>query len=112
MYAIKLTFMSGPDDGLVFWVKSNQGRGHAVVNGWEFSIGRREECDIRILYDTQVSREHAALYIGTEGLRLNDLKSRNGCYIGERRIEEPTPLQTNELFRVGHTWMRVEEYQR
>ena len=63
MYAIRITMMSGPDDGLEIWLKDNEQKGHAIKDGWEFIIGRHKESDLNIPFDTQISRKHAFLRI-------------------------------------------------
>ena len=112
MYAIKIMFMSGPDDGMESWLKSNQNKGRAIVEGWEFIAGRGEECDLKIPFDTQVSRRHAILRLTNEILEIEDLRSRNGTFVKKRRINQPAVIQPGELFRMGHTWLRMQEIQR
>ncbi len=111
MYAIKIMYMSGPDDGLEVWLRSNQSQGYAVVEGWAFSIGRRETCDLVIAFDTQVSREHATLTLLPDQLLLEDNQSRNGTFIEDQRLTSPQPLHLHQLFRIGRTWLRVQETQ-
>lgn len=62
-------------------------------------IGRDPEADVRILHG-QVSREHARIERVGNHFVLRDLHSRNGTWIGLRRIEEYT-LQTGDMFRIG-----------
>lgn len=109
MYAVRLTFMSGPDDGREIWLKSNQGLGQAIRDGWEFIVGRHKSCDLGLPFDTQASRTHAALRIQSTGLLLADLDSRNGVYWADQRVSGSVPLHVGDLFRVGYTWLRVEE---
>jgi pSer/pThr/pTyr-binding forkhead associated (FHA) protein len=112
MYALKISIMSGPEDGKTLWLKSNQQKGRALQNGWAFVLGRREDCDLSFPFDVQVSREHAFLHVLENELLLVDANSRNGTYLGGLRLVQPTPLQTLQLFRVGHTWLRVDEVRR
>ncbi|MFP4321882.1 MAG: FHA domain-containing protein [Anaerolineales bacterium] len=111
MYAVKIIFMSGPDDGTEVWLRSNQSQGYAVVDGWAFVIGRRETCDLSIPFDTQVSREHARLLILQNEMRLQDNGSRNGTFIENMLVHDEAPVQLGQLFRIGRTWLRVEESQ-
>lgn len=97
---IRIMIMSGCDDGREIIL---EGKG-------DFSIGRRETCDVCIPFDTSVSRLHAHLRHQVDGLWLVDEQSRNGTFIGRRRVKEPEPLQVGELFRIGNTWMRIQEY--
>ncbi len=97
---IRIMVMSGFDDGREITL---EGEG-------DFTIGRRETCDICIPFDTSVSRLHARLQYRMDEIWLVDEESRNGTFIGRRRVKEPEPLQTKELFRVGNTWLRIQEY--
>ena len=107
MYAIELMVMSGANDGLVITLKDNQGKGHAIEDGWEFLIGRQDGCDVMIPYDTQVSREHATLQLKPNGLWLVDLNSRNGTYCGDYKVREPVEVGLDAMIRVGYTWLRI-----
>jgi len=112
MYAIKITFMSGPDDGRSVWLKSNENRGHAISNGWAFVMGRGDHCDLIIPYDTQVSREHAHLQILEKELLIMDCGSRNGTLVQQRLISTAQAIDLHELVRVGRTWLKIEEITR
>lgn len=109
MYAVKIMFMSGPDDGSEIWLKSNQSHGQAEGDGCTFILGRRQGCDLPIPFDTQVSREHAYLFVRGNQIMLSDAGSRNGTFIGAQRLTEPTALNLGVLFRIGYTWLRLEE---
>jgi pSer/pThr/pTyr-binding forkhead associated (FHA) protein len=112
MYAVKVMFMSGPDDGLEVWLKSNQGKGHAVVDGWAFVIGRQEDCDLPIPFDTLVSRRHAVLRVMSDTIELEDNHSRNGTFANNQLIPKSISLTVGSLFRVGQTWIRIQEVKR
>ena len=108
--AFVIMIMSGPDDGQKIYLSREYGDGNlAEDNSWVLSFGRREECDVSIPFDTQVSRRHAVLRV-TDDRRffLDDMGSLNGTYVGKARIEEPTEVERGELFRLGRTWMRVQ----
>jgi pSer/pThr/pTyr-binding forkhead associated (FHA) protein len=78
-------------------------------DSWVLSFGRREECDVSIPFDTQVSRRHALLRIWPDGkLWLEDLGSLNGTFVEKTRIEAPTVVERGQLFRLGRTWMRIQ----
>lgn len=111
MYSLNLTIMSGHNDGLAVELRSNRGMGHAVVDGWQFSIGRRDTCDLQVAFDTQVSRQHAHLSIIGDGVWLEDTNSRNGVYINHYKILEPSPLTIGDMFRIGLTWFQLEDFQ-
>ncbi|WP_162910066.1 FHA domain-containing protein [Aggregatilinea lenta] len=102
--------MSGPDDGRTITLNPERGDGFVAADGtWTIVLGRREECDIGIPFDTQVSRQHALLRLTTDQqIWLADASSRNGTYVGKTRIEEPTLVTPGELFRLGRTWLRIQ----
>jgi pSer/pThr/pTyr-binding forkhead associated (FHA) protein len=107
---LTLTIMSGPDDGRRVRFRRSDGDGKLGANdSWVLTVGRREDCDLPLLFDSQVSREHARL-VWTAGNRwvLEDSGSRNGTFVGKRRVESATLLDTGTMFRIGRTWLRIE----
>lgn len=107
---LAIMFMSGPDDGRVLYFSPEQGHGHAHTDGsWSLSVGRRQDCDVSIPFDTLLSRQHALLRRTPDGrLWLIDAGSMNGTFVDETRIEKPTPIMNGQLFRLGRTWLRVQ----
>jgi pSer/pThr/pTyr-binding forkhead associated (FHA) protein len=67
------------------------------------TIGR-DGCDIN-LADPEVSRRHAAIRADDAGAApaIEDLGSRNGTWVNDRRIDAPTPLRDGDLVRLGNT---------
>lgn len=51
--------------------------------------------------DASVSRRHAKITLAGDGATLEDLGSKNGTFAGEKRIDEPTPLQDGDTLRLG-----------
>lgn len=103
---ISITFMNGPQDGRTIQWDTPTGQAEKLL-----TIGRRDGCDIPLDYDTQVSRLHArVVYVPlSASFYLEDAGSRNGTYIGGDRLIDRTPLVPGVLFRVGRTWMRLDE---
>jgi hypothetical protein len=56
--------------------------------------------------DSEVSRWHCAVEVQDHEVRLRDLDSRNGVYIGNERVKSAV-LQHASEFRVGSTVFRV-----
>ncbi len=54
-------------------------------------IGRDAECDI-VIPDRQVSRQHARITKGTNGIILEDLGSKNGTFLNNQVLSEPIKL--------------------
>ncbi len=64
-------------------------------------IGRGADADLR-LPDTGVSRAHAELRVGGDGVRVVDLDSTNGTLVNGRRVRE-AELQDGDRIDIGAT---------
>ncbi len=65
------------------------------------ALGRAIANDI-VLVDDRVSRRHATIHTQGEGeYWLVDLGSRNGTYLNERRVSQPTRLRAGDRIQVG-----------
>lgn len=106
---LSVEIMSGPDDGRRVQFRLADGDGNAGPNGtWVFTLGRRDDCDLCLPFDTQISRLHARLVNRPgQGWFLEDSGSRNGTFVGKQRIEGPVALTDQTLFRIGRTWLRL-----
>jgi two-component system response regulator HydG len=69
-------------------------------------VGQSAACDLR-LSDPHVSRRHAALDATPRGLRLTDLRSTNGTFVGDVAVVE-VYLRGGEQIRLGDTHLRVD----
>jgi DNA-binding NtrC family response regulator len=69
-------------------------------------IGQSPACDVQ-LSDRSVSRRHAALESDPDGLRLVDLGSRNGTWVGRLRVRD-TYVNDGEVVRFGDASVRLE----
>ncbi len=85
----------------------------AAANGWligttaevplmpgENIIGREGD-GIILVKSSTVSRRHARIVIGAEGVLVEDLGSKNGTYVNDRRVSESTPLGDGDQIRIG-----------
>lgn len=115
-HQIILKFMSGSDDGDLRRLLAHRGDGTINQERWIIEIGRQDDCDVMIT-DDYISRHHARLYHTNAGWWLEDSDSRNGTFITplddffreERLVKlKPVPLEVGQLFRIGHTWLRLE----
>jgi phage tail-like protein len=91
---LEITYASGQ----TFMVELTKGR---------MTLGRASDVDIPI-NDGQVSRRHALLLCGPEGVRLVDAGSANGTHLGNVRLpaQQPVPLPDGATLRVGTTRIR------
>ncbi|NMD54209.1 MULTISPECIES: ATP-binding cassette domain-containing protein [Tsukamurella] len=78
------------------------------VGTGQMSIGRTPDNDIAI-GDMLVSRRHARLLTGPQGLVIEDLGSANGTQVNGRRIAGPTALRDGDLVTVGNSDLIVEQ---
>lgn len=117
---VTITFMSGPLDGRTMRFEQPEIGDELVIN-----IGRREGCDVHLPFDNQVSRLHARLgcvvapITATESVSepfilsfwLEDMHSRNGTYVEREKqpLQARLSLRPGSLFRIGRTWMRLDE---
>ena len=69
-------------------------------------IGRAAPCDIK-LGGGLVSRRHARVRPTDDGLVVEDLGSRNGVVVNERKIASPTVLAHGDVIAVGVETLQV-----
>jgi len=58
---------------------------------------------------TSVSRRHARITINERAATVEDLGSKNGTYVNDRRVDAPTPIESSDHVRLGSlvfTFMR------
>lgn len=105
--SIHIMIMSGPHDGKELHLRRPIIQADGML--CQLVIGRLDTCDLVLPFDSSASREHAAIRIYQDGqCVLVDKESRNGTFIGRRRIQEPEPLKAGQLFRAGKTWLRIQ----
>lgn len=66
----------------------------------ETLIGRIDANHL-VVDDPSVSRLHARLSLGVDGVRVEDLGSRSGTFVNGRRIDGPTRLRDGDELVVG-----------
>src|SRR5882672_2567584 len=65
-------------------------------------IGRASGNDL-VLKDLNVSRTHAAIVRQADGVFVLDAGGKNGTFVNDRRIGEPTRLSPGDRVRLGST---------
>ena len=73
----------------------------------ELTIGRSEECKVRVEGDTYVSSVHARIFQKDGSYMVEDLGSTNGTYLNRRRITAPAELQRGDRVKVGKTVLEM-----
>lgn len=114
-HKIGVVVMSGVEDGMTFKYDAAKGDGAVIDTHWTITVGRMEYCDIRLLNDNYVSRDHAKLHCISGQWWLEDCGSRNGTFITsatdffkDHRVRKLIPLEVSQLFRIGRTWLRLQ----
>ncbi len=64
-----------------------------------YTLGRHRNNDI-VISDAKVSSFHGRIDRGADGFHVVDLKSRNGCWVNGKRVENAL-LKTGDELRVG-----------
>src|SRR6516165_8996455 len=89
-------------------VKKGTNRARVVnLQSAETIIGRRHDCDLRIL-SSQVSRRHCLLSIHDGYLTVEDLDSVNGTLVNGKRVAGKQPLRPGDRLEVGPLRFTVE----
>lgn len=76
----------------------------ALVEG-ENVLGRGPDSILWVDEET-VSRRHARIHVDGKDATLEDMGSRNGTYVGDRRLEAPVVLRDGDLIRLGSLELR------
>ncbi|MBT8407473.1 MAG: HD domain-containing protein [Deltaproteobacteria bacterium] len=82
-----------------------QGQKHRFHS--RITIGRKSSNGVRLL-DPKVSRTHAKIQATEEGFRIEDLKSRNGIYINEKKSRNRL-LRSGDKIKIGFTELHFTE---
>lgn len=84
---------------------AHPGRVHTIPYGVHI-IGRGREADVQI-NDKDVSRRHAKIEVGPEGVIFYDLGSKNGVVTRGQRLVRPTALAHGETIDIGELTLKV-----
>jgi len=57
-----------------------------------------------------VSRRHARIVVSEQGAVIEDLESRNGTFVGGRRVEAPIALHDRDQIQLGSVVMTFRMY--
>ncbi|MGZ4508264.1 MAG: FHA domain-containing protein [Blastococcus sp.] len=77
------------------------------------TIGRGSGCDVRLAWDEQVSRVHAALeLVGSDWTLVDDGLSRNGTFLNGERLSGRRRLHDGDTFVLGSTSFRFRDTHR
>lgn len=82
------------------------GRREIALDPGENLIGRDREAIVWI-DDESVSRRHAQISIGSRGATIEDLDSKNGTYVGGKKIHAPAHLTDRDVVKIGPATMKL-----
>ena len=81
------------------------GRSHPLPHG-EHVVGRDGRASVRLDHE-DVSRRHARLEVGPEGVVVHDLGSKNGVRVAGERLRDPAALGHDDRFWLGELELRI-----
>lgn len=90
---VSLFVKTGPLQGHKYFVKTDS----------PILIGRSEEANVRIAYDEFCSRKHARVFWENGACFIEDLKSTNGTFLNDNRIEGKAGLNNHDVIKLGDT---------
>lgn len=67
-------------------------------------VGRQRDADVW-LRSPSVSRCHARLFVDRAAVIVEDLGSKNGTYVADRRIDTPARIVDGDWVRFGTVWV-------
>ncbi|MFN0182475.1 MAG: FHA domain-containing protein, partial [Aquabacterium sp.] len=79
--------------------------GRWELDGAAIRLGRAPDCEICI-DSPGISRRHAEVRSGDDGVTVHDLNSRNGTWLNERALQGAQALCEGDLVRVGEAVLR------
>lgn len=93
-----LIVLNGPQAGTSFYLPQPPAK---------LKIGRSENCDI-VLFDIDVSREHALLEIEWDHISIKDLSSKNGVFVNNQKVNDCIVHDRDEI-KLGSTILVVSD---
>ena len=103
-YAFRESVVDTPDDvagrKTLIRFRLAWGDRRAWLQAGEHVLGRDPDLDL-FLDSASVSRRHAMLRIVGDEATLEDLGSKNGTFVSERRVDSPRRLADGDRIRVG-----------
>lgn len=84
-------------------------RGRTLRPGQSLVLGAADEADLKIL-DPTVSAQHCRVTVEATGIRVVDLGSKNGTYVGPGRISAALLQGGISSFAIGRTSVEIREH--
>ncbi len=103
-FSARAALERGPDGGepraLGLVYRLVWGRREVALDAGDNLVGRDRDAVVWI-DDESVSRRHARISIAEEGATIEDLGSKNGTYVDEKRIRARTLLTDRDVVKIG-----------
>jgi DNA-binding winged helix-turn-helix (wHTH) protein len=87
-----------------YYVKWESGR--VTLDQGEHVLGRDPDVEI-FLNSPGVSRRHARITISADLATIEDLRSKNGTFVGDQRVNGSTSLADGDIIRVGSVKLTI-----
>ncbi len=82
--------------------------GTLVLNTPKIIGSMTGNADLKIPGDKYISAVHCKLYSHNWIVYIDDLNSRNGTYLNERKIEKGAIVNNNDMINIGNTFLKLE----
>ena len=82
--------------------------GHEILIDRDMLVGRHQDSDV-LLQSSEISRKHAAFLLKNNELWLQDLKSSNGTFVNDVRIEAETLLEVEDIIQINDDLLNIHE---
>lgn len=92
-------------DAVLIIIRGNPQGKKFVLNQDELVVGRDSGAAIRI-NDANISRRHSVIRKTSEGYSIEDLKSRNGTFLNDQKLNYATGLNKEDMIKVGTTILK------
>jgi len=77
-----------------------------TIDSVPFVMGRADDCNLK-LTDRHISRHHSEIRISGDLLWIRDLKSTNGTFVNQNRLEDAQLLEPKDIISIGKYTFRV-----
>jgi len=77
------------------------------LDTFPISIGRLPDNDVALPIDDFISRRHCTVFEDNGTLYISDLRSTNGTYLNEEKINQSTIIKTGDELLLGNTRLKI-----
>lgn len=92
-------------DAVLIIIRGNPQGKKFVLDQEEMIVGRDSAAQIRI-NDANISRRHSVIRKTADGFSVEDMKSRNGTFLNDQKLNYATGLNKEDMIKVGTTILK------